>query len=156
MSDPVSLLGERHLKAIGLMIIRVSMLESVLLDLVTRVMDTNVFDALIVFEHQQFSSKVLTAKALVNSRPELAELIDTLNRAGNVGDRRNTVVHGYWTIDEHGQPLAVRFTARGELKRTRVPMPPEEIEQIAADAMTTTDTLAEQLNRLFPKAARVP
>lgn len=161
MADLVSTLGERHLKAIGLMIVRISILEGVLLDLVTRLARIDVFDALIIFEHQQFSSKVQSVKALVHSfklrgRPDLGELTDTLNRVANVGERRNTVVHAYWAVDSKEGALAVRFSARGQLERKRIPMPPEEIERIADDAMRIKDILTEQINRLFPNADAVP
>jgi len=142
------------------MIVRISELEGVLLDLVTRLARIDVFDALIIFEHQQFSNKVRSVKALVHSfalrgRPDLGELADSLNHVASVGDRRNTVVHAYWAVDKQEGTLAVRFSARGQLERKRIPMSAEEIERIADDAARVKDELAEQINRLFPNADRV-
>lgn len=160
MSDPISLLGERHLKAIGIMIVQVSRLESVLFDLATRLMRTDVFDMLALFEHQQFSSKVLSIKALLKlhmaQQPDLSDIEPLLEEASSVGDRRNTVVHCYWSIDPSGTPMSVRYSARGKLKRSRQPMPPEEIEKIAADAVATRDNLVRLINHHFPTASPVP
>lgn len=57
---------------------------------------------------------------------------------------RNSIVHASWTLGENGVPLSVRFSARGEITRTRTPRNPEEILGRAFEAQR----IAEDLERL--------
>lgn len=129
---------DQHLRAIGQMIVNFSRMESRLLDLCAFFMNAGFPVVLATFEHQQFSNKISTLKSLANLRlrdlPLETLAIDVLNKANRVGLYRNSVVHAYWFIDSHGTPHAVKFSARGRIKRSRIPMSTQRIEGIAHEA----------------------
>lgn len=153
-------LTERHLKAIGLLFIRQSMLESVIMDWISQLTTMSPLCTIITVEHQQFSSKILTLVTLCNMRlrehPNLDEILEHINDAKEVNDLRNTLAHAYWTFGEDDIPLAVRYYARGKLERKRTPMPPEKIEKAAEKAQSLRLELQNLRKELDLRGTDVP
>jgi hypothetical protein len=134
-----NLLSQAHMKAIGSLIAQTSKLESLLTDLISIFTRMDIVSALITVHHQQTSSKIDSLLALSRLRfgkdPQFQPIIDMFNTAKAIADFRNTIVHAaYWVIDDNGTAAAVRFTARGEFKRSRTPLTPEQIQERAAEA----------------------
>ncbi len=119
-------------------------------------MGVDTMTAITAIGPQQFANKVDTLKAFVNWRlnghVEHAPALAVLNATKAVNDRRNTVVHAFWVLDEDGVPLAVRLSARGEINRARTPMTAEKVEVIAQDALAARQTLAQLLDRLHAQS----
>jgi hypothetical protein len=140
-----SVLSERHLKAIGLLFLRISMIESIIIDLLVLCMKTDTIRILAAFSHHQFASKIDTLKAIAQftvPSHKIDGFFDLLSKARAIGEKRNMIAHAYWTFDEDGTTLAVRFTSReGRFERKRTRMPAETIEQWAEEAKQITVSL---------------
>ena len=148
-----SILTAKHAPAIGELVLAISELESVVTDLISILAGSNILATLVMVHHQQTSSKLQNLLTLAHghfgSDPETQPIISKIKEAQDVADFRNTVVHAYWTIDTDGTPLAVRFYARGEFKRTRRPISAEEIQGRADEARDLTQWLADLRNHLL-------
>jgi hypothetical protein len=167
-----SILSDDHIRAIGSLVVEVSKLDSVLTDLSAILMDCHVLQAIIAIHHQQTANKIDTLKALADlaftgedakeaggADDVLAWLLDLLGKAKTVNDYRSSVVHAYWTVDDTGTAYAVRFSARGKLRRTKTPHRAEEIQKRADEARAFAaelgrfrDHMLESRERRAPRA----
>jgi hypothetical protein len=138
--------------AVGGLIIEMARLDSKLTDLIIAVTGMHVMHALTFVHHQQFSNKWAGIVALYRLiYPEetdwkATEAYAVLNRIKAVADFRNTLAHAMWHVDDFGVPHAVRFAARGELTRSRRPVPVEQVQEHVREAVqlqSRVDILAE-------------
>ncbi len=145
-ASPHDILGEDYYNAIGHLIVAASKLDSLLLDLISIFSGADELSTIIMMGHQQPSSKVESLLALIEMRlgDREAKLTKSVARVSELCEYRNRVVHASWAIDEAGEIVAVRFTARRRLVRTRKPTPANQIETVAREA----DALAVTLARL--------
>jgi hypothetical protein len=146
---PPKALSDEHISAIGALVVAVSRIDSLLTDIIAGLMHTDILSAVVAVHHQQISSKVDTLKALANlglgagAEDDFPPIFKLFNDVKRVADERNTIVHCSWATDD-GTPLAVRFSARGKLNRSRRPYGPKQILSLAAEA-----------NALLPELARM-
>jgi hypothetical protein len=131
MADETSLTPDYAL-AIGQLVIAISKLDSVLIDVIRIFSKTDIMVAVTAFSHLQTTSKIDTLLALyrLGDTPDEVKKGDRftamMTEARRLCDYRNTIVHAYWAVDETGAH-AVRFSARGEFKRTSVPVTAKDI-----------------------------
>jgi hypothetical protein len=134
--------------ALGGLVMEVSKLDSGLTQLIAALTEMSIIYALILVHHQQFSNKLDAVRALFRliypseDDPEYRPVKDVLDRVKAVGDFRNSVVHALWTVDEAGTPHAVRFHARGELRRSRQPAPIEKVREHTLEAIQLAGALS--------------
>ena len=142
MSDDLSVpqlpLSEKHIKALGLLVARVTLVESILMDLISILSSADIFSTVMMVGHQQLASKIDTLAALCDHwqtlHPLIPKIIEHLDAAKAVNDFRNSVVHTYWAEGEDGLPLSVRYSTRRKFERKRRPISAESIEQHAQKA----------------------
>lgn len=133
-------LSDDYLLAIGRIVVSVSKLESAIIDLIRVFMGVrSIINAVTAFSQQQISTNLDTLRALYSVgslKDELKsdQFLALLDQVKRVAEFRNTVVHGYWIIDENGDALAVRFKGRGTFSRTRKLIKSEEILSQAVEA----------------------
>jgi hypothetical protein len=135
MSEDI--LSEAHLKAIGALVVQTSKIESILTDMIGAFAGMDIVAALITVHHQQASSKtdsLLAFCKLYLSAPEFQPIHDLFTSAKAIADFRNTVVHAFWALNEHGEATAVRFSARGEFQRSRRPISAAQIQARSDEA----------------------
>lgn len=146
-------LSKEHIQAIGALVVAVTKLDSVLTDLVAVFMRTNVLIAITVVHHQQTTSKIdsllALSRALLGKEETYEPIHKLISEARAIADFRNTMVHAYWTIDANGIAHAVRFSARGEIKRTKTPYSSSEIQARADEAGALVERLAELRDQLW-------
>ncbi len=141
------ILSDDHIKAIGEMVVAMTRVESLVIDLLGIFMGSkSVVHTVAAFSHQQMSNNVDTLSAIASigfTKEELKgdRFAGVMSQCKALADFRNTVVHAYWTIDDAGRPLAVRYQARGYFKRTRTPISAEEIRAKAHEAGELEKTL---------------
>ncbi len=116
-------------------------------------MDTNLVYAVTAVHHQQISSKRDTLLSLcklsLKEGQPLENIVRIIEKAKAVCDFRNTVIHAYWSVDDAGTAHAVRFSARGEFKRTRNPYTSKQIQERADEAIEIGVELAELRDHLL-------
>lgn len=149
-------MSKDHIYEIGRLVVEVSRLEAVMTDLVGAFAGMAPIAAIITVHHQQLASKADTLLALyrlgndeIGKGEEEDRLIALIERAKKVADFRNTVVHTMWIADEKGSVLAVKFTARGKLRRTRTPAGLEETRAQADQAAEIVQRLASLRDHLL-------
>jgi hypothetical protein len=149
---PYRYLSERHLKAIGLMVVEVSRLELFLVDFAALFMGVDAVTAIITIGPQKFSNKIKTIKTFVNWRfkdeKDKEDGISILDAASDICESRNSIVHATWPIDNDDVPSAVRFSSHGEFKRNRSITTPDDIEAIADDAIHLQGEIERFLERI--------
>lgn len=131
-------LPDEHIYAIGLLVTNMTRTESSLIDLATVTTGADILHVLILLGTQSFSNKIDCVKAsysIGNTDDELRSdpVIALLNQIKKVGDFRNTVVHSMWA-DDAGVLHAVKFDARGKLRRHKHPAPTADILAQALEA----------------------
>lgn len=142
-------LSEAHSLEIGQLAVLVSRLDSLMTDLIAAFSDTHIVNAMIMVHHQQFSSKVDTLRALIRmslsgmEEMEIDQIIAPILEAKTISDYRNTVLHCIWKLDANGTPIAVKFSARGEFRKTSTPVSLEEIRGHVAKARALIPHLVE-------------
>lgn len=146
-------ISNEQVTAIGALVVAMSRVDSLLTELIRRIMGCNAFVGLIAVHHQQPASKIDTLRALMNlafkGELEFEPLFEPLDTAKRLFDSRNTIVHCLWAIDEDGTPLAVRFSARGKLNRTRNPYDVPKILALLREAHELEETLANLRDRII-------
>lgn len=148
LSDSVmeKLLSEAHQKAIGHLVVTVSRLDSIITDLISQFLETDIVRTIIVVHHQQFSSKAENLLALCNlafgKEPQFEPILQMIKEAKEIADFRNTVVHAYWNVDEQDTAYAVRFSSRGEFSRTRNPYTAQQIQEKADEGVESIRKLS--------------
>ena len=127
------ILSNEHVKEIGRLVVNISKLDVLLTDLIAAFSETDIIRTIILVHHQQFSNKADTLLALIRavlrelSENELKKFIDPIVKSKAVNDFRSTIAHGLWVVDSDGMASAVRFQARGEFKRTKIPISAQDI-----------------------------
>lgn len=129
MADDIpDLISAEHTRAMGLLVLALSVIETRVTDLLCSIFSLSVIDGLAAFHHQQLSGRLDTIVALLDLKlrkpagaieGEFAPIFATLAKAKELAEYRNTVVHAAWVIGDDGQPMSVRFSARGEFRRSR-------------------------------------
>lgn len=129
MADDIpDLISAEHTRAIGLLVLALSVIETRATDLLCSILSIGVIEGLTAFHHQQLSGRLDTIIALLDrnlrkpaeaKEGEFASIFATLAKAKELVEYRNTVVHAAWVIGDDGQPMSVRFSARGEFRRSR-------------------------------------
>lgn len=154
-------LNEEYHRAIGRLVVIAGEIESILIDLTSIFLMTDIGRALIVSGHQQAANKADTLLALMRfsfgdrnttDPSEYAAIYALIERAKNFADYRNTIVHTYWSIDEDGTVSSVRFQARGVFKRTKKPVSHREIDARALEG----DHLLSELRALRATMQQTP
>ncbi|MGE0280217.1 MAG: hypothetical protein AB7P20_06335 [Rhizobiaceae bacterium] len=108
---------------------------------------TTLIVAVTSYSHLQTSSKIDTLLALyhLGSSDDEIKLGDgftkMMSKARGLCDFRNSVVHCLWSVDEDGTAHAARFSARGKLVRTRVPVSASEIRKKAGEVYALEERL---------------
>jgi hypothetical protein len=152
MSKKPQELDDDYKLALGELVIEASKLDSRVTELIAALTNTHIAHALITVHNAQFAQKLDMLRSLLrlaypdDDDPNYAPIKEDLARIKEVAEFRNTVVHALWQIDDAGVPHAVRFRARGQLKRQRVPAPIEHIRQKTLetrDLVGTLGTLAQ-------------
>jgi hypothetical protein len=114
--------------ALGQLALGASEIDILLTDVAGALLEVDVYRAIAVIHHQQPASKVSTIKAMCrllfrdddgNPIKDVERIIGIIDRAGAEAEYRNSLIHAYWILDEENLPRAVRFSARGEVKRSR-------------------------------------
>jgi len=140
-------LTQAHVNAIGSLVVAVSRLEGAVTDLIAHFMGTDIISCVIVTYHQQLSSKFENLHALLHwnlhDTPAFDHISQMLGKAKNVAEFRNAIVHALWFVDDDGAAYAVRFTSRGQFKRSRNPYTAEQIQQRADEALEHVAKLHE-------------
>jgi hypothetical protein len=133
--------------AIGRLFAETGKLDTALTNTIAAITGLHILHAIILVHHQQFANKLdsLTAVARIHfpddDQWERAPLKSILDRTKAVGEFRNTLAHAQWAFDEGDVPLAVRFSARGKLKRSRKPVPLDEIREKTLEAIDLAGSL---------------
>jgi len=147
--DNPDLVSPEHTRAVGLLVLAVTKLDSTITDLIGATLDVNAFEAVAAFHHQQLTGRIDTVTALLDlhlRRPkddgQFTAIFDKLAAARSVADYRNTIVHAAWIKDDAGHPMSVRFSARGEFRRSRQTQEIGEIERRAGEAREIAEFLA--------------
>ena len=129
MADDIpDLISAEHTRAIGLLVLAISVIETRVTDVLTATLGLQVVEGVAAFHHQQLSGRLDTLISLLDlhlrkpkgaKEGEFAPIFDTLNKAKKLAEYRNTLVHAAWITDDDGKPMSVRFSARGEFLRSR-------------------------------------
>jgi hypothetical protein len=157
MPAPSPVVSDDHIIALGRLVVAVSKIDILLTDILAPILGTDILSAITVFHHQQISSKIDTLKALAKLHfSDADKVISLLSQAKAVADYRNTLVHAAWTVDRNGETYTVRFQARGEFKRSRVPVAPPQILAESKRADEIADRLGELRDRLLAPNTQTP
>jgi hypothetical protein len=149
-------LSPRYTDAIGRLVVAVSKIDILLTDLAAALLRVRPIWAVATVHHQQMANKIDTLRTLVKLRdwPEGdPEILKLLSKVKEVNNYRNRVVHGYWTVDKAGETYVVKFETRGEFKRPRVAVTPQEILSKAQQADELADELGTVRDRLWDEAS---
>ena len=148
-----SVLSPDHIKAIGALVVVSSKLDSLLTDLIGVFLETDIRNVIITVHHQQFASKADNLLALCDlafkKDTTFVPILDMVKQTKEIGEFRNTMVHAYWEIDDNGTALAVRFSSRGKLRRTRTPYTARQIQARADEGAELVQSLARLRDRLL-------
>jgi len=140
-----AIISDEHVHAVGLLIIWSAKLELALTEVIAAFTELSTVDALMVVHHQGVAGKIDTLKAIINlyakEAPDFPDAIDALNRAKEVTDYRGSLAHAAWHVDDAGITHSVRFTARGELKRSKRAVEANEIRAKALEAARLVERL---------------
>ncbi len=147
MTDKPRGLDDDYKLALGALVIEVSKLDSKITDLISALTKTDIAHALIMVHQQPFAQKLDVLRSLLrliypdDDDPNYLPIKGDLDKIKEVVEFRNMIVHALWNIDGDGIPHAVRFRAKGVLKRYRVPAPVEQIHQRTIEALDVAGTL---------------
>jgi len=145
--DMPNIIPESYALAIGEMVLAASKLDSILTDLLAIWAQTDILSAVIAFSHSQPTSKIDTLLALYqlpSSSDEIKsgdEVTRLLKRLRDLFDYRNTIIHAHWTVNGDGTISSVRFSARGQFKRSKKPVSVEDIRAHVAEMHEVEATL---------------
>lgn len=147
MTDKPLGLDDDYKLALGTLVIEVSKLDGKITELISALTRTNIAHAIIMVHQQPFAQKLDALRSLLrliypsDDDPNYIPIKETLDKIKEVAEFRNIVVHALWHVGDDGTPHAVRFRAKGTLKRSRVPAPIEHIHQKTLEAHELVRTL---------------
>lgn len=151
--EPIDLISPEHTRAVGALVLALSLIESRITDVLAATLNIHIIDAVAALHHQQLSNRIETLKALLDRKFRKADpkqaakykpIFDIIDSAKALAEYRNSIVHTSWRVNESGEPESVRFSARGEIRRSRTPRKPEQILERAREALG----IAAQLENL--------
>ncbi len=146
MSSKSDMLSSDHYEAIGRLAVACSKLDSLVTELIGDYVGIHVYHATVLIHHQQFANKIDTLLTILRTGKLLPDnerpLITVIKRAKEVYAFRSTLLHAIWDAAENGDPVAVRFQARGEFKVTRADATTQRIREFAEEAFEIADSLS--------------
>lgn len=137
---PQPRLDAEYINGIGSLVFACSELESLVVDLIAAFSQTDIVSTIILAGHMQAKSKTDCLLALMRLKigkdDEFSPIFDTIKKIQNISEFRNNLVHSYWSIDNDGTVKTIKFSARGEFKRSRREITSQEILAHADEAFS--------------------
>jgi hypothetical protein len=163
MNEPLSVVSDFHLRAIGAVAVNWAGVEMVMELTILGLYEISTDRGLVLTANLSFQNKltmlrILAAQGAVKDKVEAENLLDILKRIEAAGKDRNRIIHGIWGSSEvQGLATLMSIRVRGRrLSTTNEKIPLSEVEAAARNLLDLRFEMASLAVRIGVRPELVP